>query len=199
MDKAVTHQFPFVANGKRKGIEPETAAPHGLGSPDTCSPGGKQKLELTVPSLGCYADNRRLQRDPLLPPDPLREHCLSGSVKMLLALCFGSRRATCSRFPARRPAGWQGQTGPDLPPRPGSRVKPTKGKKRKGKPSPAMPEPIFLSPWLSWEPGALSSLPNLMDGKVLITVDSRGDLEWSRDGKRSRSRKQVAELGSRQP
>lgn len=55
------------------------------------------------------------------------------------------------------------------------------------------------SPWLSWEPGGFSSLLNLMNRKVLITVGSRGDLEWGGEGKRSRSRKQVAELGSRQP
>lgn len=96
MDKAVTHQFPFVANGKRKWIEPESAVPHGLGSPDTCSPGGKQKVELTDLSLGCYTDNRGLQRDPSCS----RAHSWSIGCPVLSRLCWSSVLVHARPLPA---------------------------------------------------------------------------------------------------
>lgn len=40
------------------------AVPQGFDSPGTCSPGGKQKVELTSSFLTCYTDNRGPQRGP---------------------------------------------------------------------------------------------------------------------------------------
>lgn len=45
-------------------MEPELTVPEGLGSPGTCSPGGKQKVELTSSFLAGYVDNRGPQREP---------------------------------------------------------------------------------------------------------------------------------------
>ena len=67
MDEAVTHQFPFVANGKRKETEPESVSPRGLGSPDTCSLGGKAEsgADRSLSGLLCKGGGEvALPRDP---------------------------------------------------------------------------------------------------------------------------------------
>lgn len=89
----VTHQFPFVANERWKGIEVELAAPHGLGSPDTCS-GGKRKVELIDPSLASYVSNGEHLRDPLMLLNPHLEHSLYSSIQTLLTLSFCSCQTT---------------------------------------------------------------------------------------------------------
>lgn len=131
----------------------------------------------------------------MLPYPPL-EHRLSSSVKTLLALCvLVHARPLAAGFQP----GWKVKPGP-IPCRgQEAELSQQRERKEKGNQSHGARTRFAVSLVILGAGSFSKSLLNLMDGKVLITVGSGGDLEWGRDGKRSRSRKQVAVLVSRQP
>ena len=95
MDEAVTHQFPFVANGKRKETELESVSPRGLGSPDTCSLGGKAEsgADRSLSGLLCKGGGGwRFQGTPVLHPHTWNDACPVPSTLLVLVVAHARPR-----------------------------------------------------------------------------------------------------------